>query len=124
MDSIRIQRVDHVTVNITDLERARAFYGGLLGLKEVPRPESFKFPGTWYRLENLDIHLVGRPEADAPSGRHFAFWMANVYEAARVFEAKGIALSWDKLKIEGIDRFFISDPDGNRLEFQGSDAVK
>jgi catechol 2,3-dioxygenase-like lactoylglutathione lyase family enzyme len=122
MAQIRIQHVDHVTLNITDLERSKSFYGTLLGLKETPRPESFKFPGMWFKLENLDLHLVVRPEKDAPSARHFCFMCVDVHEAAQVFEERGIALTWDRLKIAGIDRFFISDPDGNRLEFQGPEA--
>ena len=41
-----IQRIDHVAINVSDMTRARAFYGGILKLKEVPRPRSFDFAGA------------------------------------------------------------------------------
>src|SRR5262249_45324811 len=96
-----------------------AFYEGILGLREVPRPRSFDFPGVWYRLENMDLHLVGRDQADPQSRRHFAFWVADVHQAARVLASAGYSVRWEAHKSEGVDRFFIHDPDGNRLEFQG-----
>lgn len=39
----------HVSVTVTDLDKAKAFYGDVLGLKEIPRPD-FRFPGVWYSL--------------------------------------------------------------------------
>ncbi|MCZ7647032.1 MAG: VOC family protein [Planctomycetota bacterium] len=122
MDKIVVEKLDHVTVNVTDVERAKGFYGGLFGLKEVPRPKSFGFGGAWYDLNGTFLHLVQRPEPDAASGRHFAVWTADVQQAARAVEAAGYPVKWDKLKIEGVDRFFTQDPDGNRVEVQGSDA--
>ena len=48
--AIAVERIDHVTVNVVDLARAMAFYGGVFGLQEIPRPKSFTFPGCWYRV--------------------------------------------------------------------------
>lgn len=42
--------VSHISVTVTNLEEARGFYGGLLGLGEIPRPD-FRFPGAWYALD-------------------------------------------------------------------------
>ncbi len=48
----------HMQVTVTDLERSRAFYGGFLGLLEMPRPE-FPFPGAWFQLAGgQELHIV------------------------------------------------------------------
>jgi catechol 2,3-dioxygenase-like lactoylglutathione lyase family enzyme len=57
-DRITVQRIEHVAVVVSDVERAKAFYGGVLGLTEVPRPESFDFAGAWYRNGPTDLHLT------------------------------------------------------------------
>jgi catechol 2,3-dioxygenase-like lactoylglutathione lyase family enzyme len=118
-----IQRIDHVAINVSDMPRARAFYGGILKLKEVPRPKSFDFAGAWYRIGTVDLHLISRGEVDALSRRHFAFWLSDVHAAAKSIESAGVTVTWDTYKIDGIDRFFVRDPDGNRLEFQGDELA-
>ncbi|SRR5258706_9188688 len=116
-------RIDHVQINVTDLPRARRFYGDLLGLIETPRPESFDFAGCWYRIGDVDLHLVVRP-AEQPSARHFCLWVADVHAAAKKYAAAGFPVAWDlKYKIRGVDRFFVFDPDQNRIEIQGSDGT-
>lgn len=121
---MQIEALDHVAVDITDLAAARKFYGSVLGLEEVPRPPSFDFPGVWYRVGNALIHLVGRGKRDVESKRHFCLWVADIQEAAREIEAAGCIVEWNhRHKIPGVDRFFTYDPDGNRVEFQGSDGT-
>jgi catechol 2,3-dioxygenase-like lactoylglutathione lyase family enzyme len=115
-------RIDHVQINVTDLPRARRFYGDLLVLPETPRPESFDFAGCWYRIGDVDLHLVVRP-AEQISARHFCLWVADIRATAQVLEAAGFPTIWElKYKIRGVDRFFVFDPDDNRIEIQGSDG--
>ncbi len=123
MGAFTIERMDHVQINVTDLERARRFYGATLGLTEVPRPDSFDFAGAWYRIGDMDLHLVVRgPE---PRGEdHICFWTSDVHAAGRALEERGVAVAWMlRYKIPGVDRFFIRDPDGNRIEVQGPDGT-
>ena len=40
---MNIQAIHHVSLSVSDLERARAFYKDVLGLREIPRPP-FDFP--------------------------------------------------------------------------------
>jgi catechol 2,3-dioxygenase-like lactoylglutathione lyase family enzyme len=59
---IPISGVSHVSVTVTDLEAARGFYGGVLGLREIARP-AFGFPGVWYALDrDLSLHITVKPE--------------------------------------------------------------
>ena len=123
MPAVSIERMDHVQVNVTDLDRARRFYGGVLELQEVPRPESFDFAGAWYRIGEVDLHLVVRPP-EPESEDHICLWVADVRRTAEVLEARGQTVAWQhKYKIRGVDRFFIRDPDGNRIEVQGPDGT-
>jgi catechol 2,3-dioxygenase-like lactoylglutathione lyase family enzyme len=125
MDLVLVERLDHVAVDITDLHRAKSFYGGLLGLKEIPRPQSFTFGSAWYEIGACVLHLVVRQERLPEAPHHFCVWVRDVHGAARAVSAAGYAVTWDtRYKIPGIDRFFTRDPDGNRVEFQGHEAVR
>ncbi len=119
-----ITGIDHVAISVTDAARAMNFYSGFLGLEEVRRPASFDFPGAWYRAGELLIHLVGRPEADAISGRHFCFRVADVRAVEAHCKAAGLETKPAGHKIPGTERFFIRDPDGNRIEFQGPETTE
>ncbi|HEV7687059.1 MAG TPA: VOC family protein, partial [Acidimicrobiia bacterium] len=45
-DDLTVERLDHVSIIVTDVERAKRFYAQVLGLAEIPRPQSFDFPGA------------------------------------------------------------------------------
>ena len=113
--------VDHVALTVADTERSKDFYGRFLNLEEVSRPASFDFPGAWYKAGDIMIHLVQKPKADEISNRHFCFRVLDWRAALDFCEAAGLETKRDNHKIPGISRFFIRDPDGNRLEFQGPD---
>ena len=56
MDDFGAERIDHVTILVTDLDKARDFYARVLGLREVPRPPSFDFPGMWFKTGPAFLH--------------------------------------------------------------------
>ena len=65
-------RYHHVSVCASDLDRARAFYGGRLGLKEIPRP-AFEFPGVWYGLDVSTPTGLRQLFVDDPDGNRVEF---------------------------------------------------
>ena len=69
---INVKKLDHVAIDVEDVEKAKTFYSDLLGLNEIPRPESFDFPGAWYDLGNIVLHVVG-PRKPALGKHHIAF---------------------------------------------------
>ena len=106
MAEFTIQKIDHVAIDVTDVNRSRLFYAGLLGLIEIPRPASFTFPGAWFRIGGEVLHIVGRAPSGSLTLQHFCLSVADVKSAAKVFEDNGVPVVWDtRYKIPGIDRF-------------------
>jgi catechol 2,3-dioxygenase-like lactoylglutathione lyase family enzyme len=112
---LQITQIDHVSVIITEVERSRRFYRDLLGLKEIPKPRTFDFVALWFDLGNMHVHLLQKEKADSISARHFALRVADAQAARAYFRARGVPINETTL-IPGADRFFIHDPDGNRIE--------
>ncbi len=115
MSTLSIEHVDHVSVIITDMERSRKFYSGLLGLKEIHKPRTFDFEVVWYDFGNQHIHLLLKDKPDTISPRHFALRVKDAKAARSYFQEHGVETR-ETVEIPGADRFFIHDPDGNRIE--------
>jgi catechol 2,3-dioxygenase-like lactoylglutathione lyase family enzyme len=115
MSEFQVTQIDHVSVVITDVERSRRFYRDLLGLKEIAKPRTFDFVVLWFDLGNQQLHLLLKPQPDTLSPRHFALRVADVAAARAYFRRHGVAVQ-ETTPIPGADRFFLSDPDGNRIE--------
>jgi catechol 2,3-dioxygenase-like lactoylglutathione lyase family enzyme len=115
MAPLQVEKIDHCSVLITDVERSRRFYAGVLGLKEINRPRTFDFVALWFDLGGQHVHLLLKPRPDAISPRHFALRVADVAAAREHFRRHGVAVEEATL-IPGAERFFVADPDGNRIE--------
>src|SRR5258708_39354660 len=115
MSAFKVTQIDHVSVIITEVERSRRFYRDLLGLKEINKPRTFDFVVVWFDLGNQHLHLLLKDRADSISPRHFALRVASAAAAREHFRAHGIAMQ-ETTPIPGAERFFINDPDGNRIE--------
>ena len=114
-----VERTDFVSVPITDMERAKRFYGETLGLPEIEHPEQ-GFPE--YQLgENVSLYLlsmeaIGR-QFTAPHTASIALRVADVAAAQKELEAKGVAFGFDESPFDsGVCHMAIfKDPDGNQL---------
>jgi glyoxylase I family protein len=115
VNPFRVTHIDHVTVIVTDAAAARAFYGGILGLTEIAPPQEFDFEAIWYDLGGCYLHLLVKPVADALSPRHVCLHVDDLAAARRHCDRHGLAIA-DTVQIAAADRFFIADPDGNRIE--------
>ena len=113
--SLHISQIDHCSIIITDMERSRRFYRDLLGLKEIHKTRTFDFQVIWFDLGNQHIHLLLKDKADTISPRHFALRVADAVAARAYFDSHGVPTD-ETTPIPGADRFFIRDPDGNRIE--------
>jgi len=113
--------VHHISFAVRDLERASAFYEGLLGLERIPRPD-LGIPGLWYRAGAAEVHLIetpagldlGRPpEKLSPLANHQAFRIESYAAARDLFRARGLELL-ETSPERG--QLWIRDPDGNVIE--------
>ncbi len=114
-----ISRLHHVQITIpTNGEAvARAFYLGLLGLIEIPKPDSLKARGGfWLSLAGTEVHVsledgVNRLATKA----HIAYEVSDLEVWRSKLQAEGFELL-KGIPIPGFDRFETRDPFGNRLE--------
>jgi catechol 2,3-dioxygenase-like lactoylglutathione lyase family enzyme len=111
-----ITNLDHCSVLITNLERARWFYSDVLGLQEIAKPKTFDFVALWFKLsDGQTLHLLQKPLPDTRSPRHFALRVTDARAAREHFRAHGLEIQ-ETGPIPHCDRFFVHDPDGNRIE--------
>jgi catechol 2,3-dioxygenase-like lactoylglutathione lyase family enzyme len=113
--SLNITQIDHVSVLVTSLDRARRFYRDILGLKEIAKPRTFDFKVLWFEFGNQQLHLLQKSRPDTKSPRHFALRVTDVQAAREHFRSHGIEMQ-ETTPIPKCDRFFVHDPDGNRIE--------
>ena len=111
---IQFTRLDHILITIPEgkTAEARAFYGQVLNLTEIPG----EHPGgaIWFAIAGIQLHLREEPGASL-SLRHPALEVENLAGAKHELEQNGIAISYSS-DIDGRQRFFFRDPFGNRIE--------
>ena len=121
---MRILAIDHVQiVGPPGSEReARAFYGDLLGLEELPRPKSLPDPdGCWFRAGPQQLHVGVEQAFHAARKAHPSFLVDDLVGLVAKLEAAGTNASMDDSSIPGVPRAFIHDPFGNRIELRQAD---
>jgi catechol 2,3-dioxygenase-like lactoylglutathione lyase family enzyme len=95
---------------------ARAFYGELLGLKELTKPSNLASRGgVWFVLGNQQLHLGIEAEFQPARKAHPAFLVRDLRNLRIKLEEKGFDTYQDE-PLEGYDRCYVADPFGNRLE--------
>lgn len=97
-------------------DRARAFYEGVMGLPEVPKPATLAARGgVWFERGTLRLHL-GVEEPFRPAQKAHPALVADGLDAL----AARIAAAGHKVQrdddLPGFARFYTADPFGNRIE--------
>ncbi len=114
-----IYALDHVQLAMPpgEEDRARAFYSGVLGLQEVPKPANLAARGgVWFTAGTLKLHLGVEPGFQPARKAHPALLVSDLEALSHQCEAAGHLAATDE-PLEGYHRFYVSDPFGNRLEF-------
>jgi len=110
-----VERADFISVPVTDMERAKQFYGDTLGLEQV---SDGGFPE--YQLgENISLYLlnmeaIGR-QFTGPHTAHVAIRVPDVADTRRELEARGVEFEGETLDTSVCHMAFFRDPDGNAL---------
>lgn len=114
---VRFTRLNHVQLTIPPgaEDAAREFYGRVLGLEEIPKPEPLRpGGGLWFEIAGVQLHL-GVEEARPRSKRHPGFEVEDLEGVKELLLGRGVELK-DEATIPGFIRLSFFDPFGNRVE--------
>jgi catechol 2,3-dioxygenase-like lactoylglutathione lyase family enzyme len=115
---IRPGKLHHASIRVTDLDRSRKFYEGLLGFAIAPRPD-MGFPGEWYALGDSQLHLIATPkvmEGIDPTDPHFAIEVEDFEGAKKLLGDQGISFR------DFATVLWIQDPDGYTVEIRQKES--
>jgi catechol 2,3-dioxygenase-like lactoylglutathione lyase family enzyme len=109
-------------------DRARAFYTGVLGLPEIPKPGAGDRGGVWFRAGPANLHLGSNTDFVPATYTHPALLVDDL----SVYSARCIAAGCkveSQTPFAGFIRIHTFDPFGNRIELMqlkepGADSVE
>jgi catechol 2,3-dioxygenase-like lactoylglutathione lyase family enzyme len=113
-----IMGIDHVQLAMPEggEERARLFYGEVLGLPETPKPaELAKRGGCWFESDRVKIHLGVDRSFHAATKAHPGLLVSDLQGILGRCRQWGFEVL-DDAPLPGYQRVFLRDPFGNRLE--------
>jgi catechol 2,3-dioxygenase-like lactoylglutathione lyase family enzyme len=114
----------HVQINVPLIceEEAHRFYGEIVGMKPISRPQSLSDAGrrgAWFSCGKQEFHVFSNPNAGfdaSASSQHPALLVDDLQALRGRLTGAGYDIE-EAIPIEGRDRFFARDPGGNRIEF-------
>ena len=110
-----VERTDFVSVPVTDMERATGFYRDTLGLEQVSERGFPEFQlGENVSLYQIDMEQIGQ-QFSGPHSAHIALRVADVEEARKELEARGVEFYGETRDSSVCHMAFFTDPDGNAL---------
>jgi catechol 2,3-dioxygenase-like lactoylglutathione lyase family enzyme len=118
MRSIRLDHVQMAAPPGCEVE-ARRFFGGLLGLQEIEKPEPLRERGgVWFAVGDRQLHIGVDADFTAARKAHPAFRLPfdDLDLIAERLASSGASVEWDSA-LPGERRFYSQDPWGNRIEF-------
>ena len=111
--------IDHIQIAAPTAseEKARSFYGKLLGMQEIEKPENLKARGgCWFQCGAQQVHIGIQSDFAPAKKAHPGFMVSNLSELRHRLEDAAYLIS-EEPPIAGRARFFSHDPFGNRIEF-------
>jgi glyoxylase I family protein len=125
---LKISKIDHISINVTDIKKSLDFYSHVLGLKQQQTVDCGDFDITYFampdgsRLELFDYRgkNPNNPHEESEVGlRHIAFQVEDVAAHEKLLKAEGvnITLSTCDLPNLGARVLLFLDPNGVTLEF-------
>jgi glyoxylase I family protein len=123
-----INKIDHISINVFDIERSLDFYTRILGLKQLQTVNCGDFDITYIglpngsRLELFDYHAKNQtnPREESEVGlRHLAFEVEDVAAHELLLRAEGVEITLPTCDLPnlGVKVLLFLDPNGVTLEF-------
>jgi catechol 2,3-dioxygenase-like lactoylglutathione lyase family enzyme len=122
-----VTAIDHINIMgpAALIERCRAFYVGVLGLADGPRP-AFRSRGFWiYAGGQALVHLTEGDAAAAEGSAsidHFAFRCDDLEAMRARMDARGVEYQVDSVPGSGPTQLFLRDPAGVGIELNFPDS--
>ena len=116
---MRIVGIDHVQLAMPSggEDAARHFYGGVLGLEEVPKPAALAGRGgVWFRSAGVQLHLGVETDFQPSRKAHPALQVEGLTALIVRCVNAGFPVERD-VPLPGLERVHVADPFGNQLEF-------
>jgi catechol 2,3-dioxygenase-like lactoylglutathione lyase family enzyme len=111
---VRVEHVDFVSVLTQDLQRAKQFYVGTLGLDvETEGDSDLELSCGQVTLDVFDPSSIGQAFAPSPAG--IALRVPDVDAARAELERKGVVFDGDTITTGVCKQAWFKDPDGNAL---------
>ena len=114
----RLVAVDHVQLAMPEGGEAgaRAFYAGLLGLEERPKPPVLAARGgCWFSNDQVTLHLGVEADFRPARKAHPALVVEGLDALCAALGSAGVVARFDG-EVPGVRRCFVDDPFGNRIE--------
>jgi catechol 2,3-dioxygenase-like lactoylglutathione lyase family enzyme len=119
--SFTFSGIDHVQLAAPEgcEPKARSFFVDLLGWVEIPKPEILKKRGgVWFQCGTHQVHIGVQKDFVPATKAHPAFHVDNIDALREYLLQKNFQVIDDEARMdEGVKRFYLNDPFGNRLEF-------
>jgi catechol 2,3-dioxygenase len=122
---MKITKLGHVVVRVTDRERAERFYGGVLGLPLCARYDEHGFKMAFFTLGNhhdfavMEVTGEGSSRSETAVGlHHVAFNIGTTLDQLREAKAKldAAGITTTPIDHEVTKSLYFADPDGNGVE--------
>ncbi|WP_342572567.1 VOC family protein [Paenibacillus sp. FSL R5-0749] len=117
----RIIGLDHIQLAAPESceSEARHFFNEVLGWTEIPKPEILrKRGGVWFECGRHQVHVGIQKDFVPATKAHPAFQVQHLDQLRNHLIDNHIHIVDDEAREEeGVRRFYINDPFGNRLEF-------
>ena len=116
---MKLLSFDHVQLAMPagDEEKARAFYGGILGMTELPKPpELAKRGGAWFQAGGVVLHLGVEADFRPARKAHPALLVDDLAAFVQSCQANGLETDTSQPPLDGYRRAHVFDPFGNRIE--------
>lgn len=125
---MKISKIDHVSINVSDSQKSFDFYSRILGLKQLATVDCGEFDITYFalpdgsRLELFDYHgkNLNNPRKESEVGlRHIAFQVEDVAAHEKLLTAAGVEITLPTCDLPdlGARVLLFLDPNGVTLEF-------
>lgn len=110
-------RVQHISLDVDDLDAALHFYCDALGFTPAPRPAALGDGGAWLDIgDGRQLHLVESAAFAPPAtSQHLAFGVDDCHGAVAELRDAGLEVS-DPFDLGAGIQAFLRDPAGNLLE--------